>query len=266
MQRRFRLGTTSFIYPDHILPNVQKIGRFFDEIELLIFESQPAGVLPSGRQIAELAVLSRDLGVFYNIHLPTDVSLTHDLAAERQKAADVIARVVELCAPLDPSTHTLHLEMATDREKPDDLSAWQERAVDGLNRLLPRIASPRNLSVETLDYAPACLTPLVAAHDLSVCLDIGHHLKHGFDLTHSVRMFEDRLAMIHLHGVAGDGPGARDHAGLEHLDKVQRRQVMDLLKGYAGCVSLEVFNRENLNRSLTVLSQVFDDIPLPLPG
>lgn len=266
MKRWFRLGTTSFIYPDHILPNVQKIGRFFDEIELLIFESQPHGVLPSVKQIAELAVLSNDLGVSYNIHLPTDVSLTHDLAKERQKAADTIARVVELCAPLVPSTHTLHLEMAAEKEKPDTSSAWQERTMDGLKRLLPRISSPRILSVETLDYAPACLMPLVADHDLSVCLDIGHHLKYGYDLTHSFRMFEGRLAMMHLHGVAGDGPGARDHAGLDRLDLAQRHQVMDLLKGYTGCVSLEVFSRENLNRSLAVLSQVFDDIPLPLPG
>jgi hypothetical protein len=41
LPRLFRLGTTSFIVPDHIIPNVMKLGYFFDEIELLVFESDP---------------------------------------------------------------------------------------------------------------------------------------------------------------------------------------------------------------------------------
>ncbi|MFN2437534.1 MAG: cobamide remodeling phosphodiesterase CbiR, partial [Desulfotignum sp.] len=101
-------AATSFIYPDHILPNVRKIGAQFDEIELLVFESIPKTVLPGKAEIAELAALSRDLDVGYNIHLPTDISLTHGALHHRQKAADTIARVVALCEPLAPSTHTLH--------------------------------------------------------------------------------------------------------------------------------------------------------------
>ncbi|RLB86435.1 MAG: sugar phosphate isomerase/epimerase, partial [Deltaproteobacteria bacterium] len=61
--RPFRLGTTSFIYPDHLLPNVRQIGPFFDEIELLVFESQSKGVLPSRADIRELGQLSEDLGL-----------------------------------------------------------------------------------------------------------------------------------------------------------------------------------------------------------
>jgi len=72
----FKLGTTSFIFPDHIIPNVKKLGPFFDEIELLIFESQPAFVLPSKDEIKELLYLSQKHDLTYNIHLPIDVSLT----------------------------------------------------------------------------------------------------------------------------------------------------------------------------------------------
>jgi len=63
MKRVFRLGTTSFIYPDHILPNVRKTGALFEEIEILVFESIPETVLPQKTEIAELAALSRDLDV-----------------------------------------------------------------------------------------------------------------------------------------------------------------------------------------------------------
>ncbi|HAR34621.1 MAG TPA: sugar phosphate isomerase, partial [Desulfobacter sp.] len=68
MKKPFRLGTTSFIYPDHIIPNVKKIGAFFDEIELLVFESKPKEI-PSPDDVKELAGLSRDLNLTYNVHL-----------------------------------------------------------------------------------------------------------------------------------------------------------------------------------------------------
>ena len=38
----FKICTTSFIYPDHYIPNVKMLGPFVDEIELLVFESSTA--------------------------------------------------------------------------------------------------------------------------------------------------------------------------------------------------------------------------------
>lgn len=265
MKRPFRIGTTSFIYPDHILPNVQRIGRLFDEIELLIFESMPDTVLPEQTEIADLARLSETLDVTYNIHLPTDVSLTHTSAQARQHAAETLARVVDLCRPLAPSTHTLHLEMAG-HDTPGGLAAWQERALDGLERLMQYVPDPGIFSVETLDYPPDCLVPLLTVYDLQVCLDVGHHFRYGYDLTHSVARFQERIAVMHLHGVRTRDRETKDHVGLDLLTTNQLCQVIKLLKQYPGTVSLEVFDRSHLNRSLTVLSDVFDDIPALLPG
>jgi sugar phosphate isomerase/epimerase len=205
MKRPFRIGTTSFIYPDHILPNVRKIGRVFDEIELLIFESEPSTVLPDRMEITELARLSETLNVAYNIHLPTDVSLTHASCSARQHAADTIARVVDLCRPLAPSTHTLHLEMGG-ADTPENRTAWQARAEDGLERLMRHVPDPGIFSVETLDYSPDCLVPLLAAFELRICLDIGHHFRYGYDLNRSAALFQGRMAVIHLHGVTVQGP------------------------------------------------------------
>jgi len=265
MKRQFRLGTTSFIYPDHIIPNVRKTGPFFDEIELLVFESMPGAVLPTRRQIAVLADLSRELGVGYNVHLPTDVSLAGSAAKDRQKAADTMARVVELCATLSPSTYTLHLEMGLQREK-KDVAAWQACALDGLERLVPLLPDSRVISLETLDYAPVLLQPLAETHDLMICIDAGHHFRYGYDLAHSFAVFKDRLALVHLHGAACLEKGMKDHISLDHLDPHQIGLVRSLLADYAGPVSLEVFNRENLQRSLAVLSAMFNDIPSHLPA
>ena len=67
----FKIGTTSFIYPDHIIPNVKILGRYLDEIELLLFESTPDS-LPSKEEITTLATLATELDLTYHIHLPLD--------------------------------------------------------------------------------------------------------------------------------------------------------------------------------------------------
>ena len=107
---------------------------------------------------------------------------------------------------------------------------------------------------------------MLEAYGLQVCLDVGHHFRYGYDLQHSVDMFKNRIAVMHLHGVMVSGQKIRDHVGLDRLPLDQLCQTMDVLKTYEGTVSLEVFNRWDLNRSLAVLSDVFDEIPAPVPG
>ena len=72
----FRLATTSFIYPDHYVPNVKMLGPYFDEIELLLFESLQPDSLPDPTVIAQLSHLAEKYDLTYNVHLPTDISIT----------------------------------------------------------------------------------------------------------------------------------------------------------------------------------------------
>ena len=161
--RKFKLGTTSFIYPDHIGPNVKKLGRHFDEIELLIFESKPLAYLPSSAEIDELVKLSTDLSVTFNVHLPTDIFLASTSMVIRQDALDTLERVVTLVAPLCPTTHTLHLDLTTqDRlAGQDGILAFQERAIKGLERLAGRVPYPGKITIENLDFPPEILFPLL---------------------------------------------------------------------------------------------------------
>ena len=261
LDRPFRLATTSFIYPDHILPNVRKIGAWFDEIELLVFESQPKEVLPSRTEVRELGQLAQDLDLSYNIHLPTDISLTDPSGTQRAKAVDTLTGVMELFASLTPTTFTLHLPMDRGVATREDLAAWENRAKKGLELLVPRLADPGLISLETLWYAPACLQPLVEEFDLSLCIDAGHHFKYGHDLKTTFGAYADRIPVVHLHGVDFSGPTPKDHTRLDRLPDELFHLTTDLLSTYEGTVSLEVFNLENLNRSLAKLSRVFCNIP-----
>lgn len=260
--RPFRLGTTSFIYPDHIIPNVRKTGKFFDEIELLVFESLAEDVLPSQADVRELEVLGRDLDLGYNVHLPVDISLTAESALERQKAADILKRVVARFAPLAPTTCTLHLDMDRRLSDPDALAAWEEQARKGLALLVPGLDDPGLISVETLWYDPAILLPLVRDFGLSLCADAGHHFKYGYDLDQTFDGFQEAISIIHLHGADLTGDRPKDHIGLDRLSGAHFEQIVHHLSRFTGTVSIEVFNYPNLEASLKHLATVFSDIPV----
>ncbi|CCK82146.1 cobamide remodeling phosphodiesterase CbiR [Desulfobacula toluolica] len=260
----FKLGTTSFIFPDHIIPNVKKLGAFFDEIELLVFESMPEEVLPSKDDVKKLLELSQKLNLTYNIHLPIDVSLTCDDLKKRQTSADMLLKVIDLFTPLAPSTHTLHLDMPkgikTDKGNLRQLKDWEEKARQGLGALVSGLSNPGIISVETLDYPFSLVETLVEEFKTSVCIDVGHQIKYGHNLLKTFEKHQYRTSIMHLHGVDFSVPSGKDHTALDKLPEKHFRQVQFILENFEGVVSIEVFNLENLNRSLAFLSKIFKNI------
>lgn len=264
--RPFRLGTTSFIVPDHIIPNVIRLGPFFDEIELLVFESFPLDVLPSKADVKTLFSLAGDLNLTYNIHLPTDVSLSHESSRKRQAAANTLLRVMDRFDPLTPATHTLHLEMSPnvirDMGDPEKREGRLDNTREGLAVFLSGISDPSYISVETLDYPFPYVESLIKEFHLSVCLDAGHQIRYGHDLLQTFETHRSRIPLIHLHGVDSSGPEKKDHKALDLLSQEEILKIVRVLENFRGVVSLEVFNLENLTRSLSVLSRFFQDIPV----
>ena len=259
--RPFRLGTTSFIYPDHIVPNVKKLGPDFDEIELLIFESKPLEYLPPKADIDELARLSQEFSVTYNIHLPTDISLSHPSKAERQEGVDTVARVMELAAPLFPTTHTLHLDF-TDRDRTAGeagILRWQERVVNTLDQLASRIPDPSLITLETLDFPPEILFPAMDDTPMSLCIDAGHLIKYDYDIAALFERYQSRIPLIHFHGVDFSFDPPKDHQGLDKTPMERVSPTLEVLKRFTGVVSLEVFNRDNLTASVAWMERFFSE-------
>jgi sugar phosphate isomerase/epimerase len=257
----FKLGTTSFIFPDFIVPNVKKLGRFFDEIELLVFESHPKEVLPTKDDIKELLYLSHEHNLTYNIHLPIDVSLSSESKKKRLKASDTILQVMELFASLTPSTFTLHLDMPqdikNDIQNQEKMKRWQYNIRQSLDSIISRIANSEIISIETLDYPFSFVELFIEEFSMSVCIDAGHQIKFGYNLLETFDKHKLRTPVIHLHGVDFSGQHIKDHTSLDKLPKQYVSQIQTMLCDYTGVVSLEVFNLENLNKSLIFLSKIF---------
>jgi hypothetical protein len=64
--------------------------------------------------------------------------------------------------------------------------------------------------------------------------------------------------------VYSSGPKKKDHKALDLLSQEEILKIVRVLENFRGVVSLEVFNLENLIRSLSVLFRYFQDIPVDI--
>ncbi len=256
----FRLGTTSFIYPDHYLPNVRMLGPYVDEVELLMFESRWPDSLPDGETLAALADLGAEMDLGYNIHLPADVSLADPDPEGRQRAVSVMAQFISATAVLSPSGYALHLPFEGYAMDAGGIEQWQAAAAEGIAALLDAGAPAELLAVENLEYPFEWAAPLVEEFDLAVCMDMGHLILFGVDPAAFFRKWEPRVRLVHLHGVRslegllpGDGTG-QDHVGLDQMAVEYFPPVMEVLQRFRGGLSIEVFAYRHLVPSLQVLA------------
>ncbi|MDM8524034.1 cobamide remodeling phosphodiesterase CbiR [Desulfococcaceae bacterium HSG8] len=248
----FRLATTSFIYPDGYIQNVKMLAPYLDEIELLMFESAEKS-LPSERDIETLSLLAKESDLTYNIHLPVDVSLTDKNPSESRRALEAVRRVIELTAKLSPSTFTLHLPYDEPSRRKEDVRIWQDIAYKNVEALMSAGISSdaERISVETMNYPIEWAERIINDHHLSVCLDIGHLIRYGFDMEAVFDRYSDITSILHVHGVEN----GRDHIALNRLSEIRSDAVMKILKQFKGTVSLEVFSYKDLTASLTFLEE-----------
>jgi sugar phosphate isomerase/epimerase len=253
--RPWRLGTTSYVYPDHILPNVRRLAGVVEDVELVLFQSREADNLPDAATIAELAALRREHGLTFTIHFPTDRQLGHPDARERAAAVDQYRRVADLVQPLEPFAYILHPEGIAPGDGPDRLAAWQQEMVEGVERLVRHGIPPTLLALENLACPFGWCTLLLEAFELSCCLDVGHLWINGCDVAGHVQRWLPRTRVVHLHGVR-DG---RDHRSLTETDRPRLASFLASLRGppaFTGVVTLEVFSLEETAGSITVLREM----------
>jgi len=222
----FRLGTTSYILPDDILPNVRYLAGRVQDVELVLFEVDDGrNNLPSGEVVAELAALAEAHALTYTVHLPLDLRLGAGGDLGHVSLAKAKA-VIERTRPLNPWAYVLHLdgrELLAARDSADRArraAEWQDQAVRALE---------------------------VVAR----CVDIGHLWLDQQDPVPYLRSALPRTRVIHLHGV-----GQRDHQSLALIapDALDRVLAVLLAEAYAGVVTLEIFSQADLDGSVAALN------------
>lgn len=248
----FRVGTTSYILPDDILPNVEYLAPRVDDVELVLFETDDqGGNLPDSALRDRLSALAAEYDLTYTVHLPLDLRLDGGGAATDISLLKA-RRVIEATYDLRPFAYTAHLDGALLMRNPTaaELATWQANALHALEIVASWLDRPELLCIENVErWDPAAFAPVVEALPVGLAADVGHFWLQAADPLAYLDRWGDRVRVVHLHGIA-----ARDHASLAHVPPERLDAVVAHLHHcFEGVVTLEVFNQTDLESSLDAL-------------
>jgi sugar phosphate isomerase/epimerase len=248
----FRVGTTSYILPDDILPNVEYLAPRVDDVQLVLFETDEYGSnLPDAALRERLIDLARQHDLTYTVHLPLDLRLG-DGGAAADLSLVKAKRVIEATRDLRPYAYTAHLDGALLLQDPTaaELADWQANALRALEVVVSWLDRPELLCIENIErWDPAAFVPVVEALPVGLTADVGHFWLQGAEPVTYLDRWADRIRVVHLHGIAD-----RDHASLAHVPAERLDPVVRALQqAFTGVLTLEVFNRDDLDSSLAAL-------------
>ena len=247
----FRIGTTSYIIPDDILPNVRWLAGKVRDIELVLFDIDEYCNIPDEAQTAELVELAGSNGLSYTVHLPLNLNFSD---TERDISIIKAMKVINGTRMLDPLAYVCHLECKDIPESEGrDLRLWQDQRIRAMKALSEESGLSAEFAVENLESYPIEWNePVIRKCGTHACLDIGHLFLRQQDPVPIMRKWLPLTSVVHLHGV-----GTRDHQSLRHMPKEVIRTVLSELlhADYRGVVTLEVFNEADLQGSLEMISE-----------
>ena len=252
----FRLGTTSYIIPDDILPNARYLAGKVRDIELILFEVDDGpNNLPSAEVIDELLLIAQQHDMTYTVHLPLDLKLGED-GSEQDRSLIKAKRVIDCTRGLDPWAYVLHLDGRSVRTSTDAglIERWQDRSVRALEIVSEWAGSPEKLAVENLETYPLdFIQPVLDRIPVNRCADIGHLWLDGHDPIPYLQSALPRTRVVHLHGIA-----ERDHRSLAFMPQEKVADVWkELIKAdYRGVLTLEIFSEEDFVSSLNILGKI----------
>jgi len=165
----FRLGTTSYIIPAEILPNVRYLTDKVDDIELVLFESDETSNIPDRRTVEQLRSLADEYNLTYTVHLPLDSFLGSAKEPVRKTAVEKCRRIIERMKAVNPFSYVTHFHGDIRGHQPShDMNRWLDQHRVSIEELL-QFVEPRMLAVETLDYPYELIAPLIVEYDLATC-------------------------------------------------------------------------------------------------
>ena len=252
-----RLGTTSYILPADIIPNIRYLAGKVSDIELVLFESQGMSNLPDAESVKVMKALAEEHHLTYTVHFPLDIYPGSFEGPVRRRAVDTLLRVVDLTRDLPVFSYVLHLTPEGFGEVPSvNVPLWLGQLEKSLGELLAGSGlEGRMFSCETLSYPFSIVLPLVEEFSTSVTLDIGHVWRMGYDAVPVADELLPLARVIHLHGVEG----THDHQSLLKGDRGQigafLKQLVrqDALDGMERVLTLEIFSEDDFSTSKELL-------------
>lgn len=252
----FRLGCTSFVYPDDYVANAAALAESVDDIELLAFECDGSPSLFNPKTLRELDAIRQSSGITYTIHLPLDICPVSAAGSKRERYRRRVVEMIEHSALLNPYAFILHLYNGAG-ECRLQYSTWLGRVRELCRNVAAAVPGHEHrISIENVAYPYEWNRQPVEEFGFSYCCDIGHLWSRGEAFEGFAERFLDRTRVVHLHGVVS----GRDHRSLESMpDKQSISIVLDRLTDvFRGVVTLEVFREEYTIGSLNQVRKYWE--------
>jgi sugar phosphate isomerase/epimerase len=252
----FRLGTTSYIIPDDILPNARYLAGKVRDMELILFEVDDGpNNLPSTEVIDELSHIASKHDLTYTVHLPLDLKLGDD-GSEHDRSLVKAKRVIECTRRLNPWAYVLHLDGKSVRTSTDGelIRRWRDQSVRALELVSEWAGAAEKLAVENLETYPLdFIQPVLDRIPVSRCVDIGHLWLDDHDPVPYLQAALPRTRVIHIHGIA-----ERDHRSLAFMPHEKVRALWDELirAKYEGVLTVEIFSEDDFVSSMKVIERL----------
>ena len=253
---QFRLGCTSYVVPDNIVPNVEIVAPYVDDVELLCFEAPDRSYYIDEKTIDRLGELAQTYALSYTVHCPIDTKAGAVDEAERARFTEAFLKVFHLTAPLQPAGYVLHLEGLSRPASADETGAWQRRVTEVCHRITDGLTKEQRASVclENLDSPLELIEAIADQFGFSLCIDVGHLWRYRDDWDGYCNRALSRTKIIHLHGVKN----GTDHLSLEQHEVTQLSSFYDnMLRPYSGVVTLEVFSKQDVTESMKVMERLW---------
>ena len=258
----FRIGTTSYIIPDEIIPNVRFLAGQVQDVELVLFEADDGlNNLPDAATIQTLKELARKQQLSYTVHLPLDLRLAAE--GDQQHRSILLARkVIESTLDLDPWAYVVHLDGREIMNSANraDIAQWNDQAVRALEIVAELLPDARRLAVENLEKYPLGFWDEVLRRaPVSRCIDIGHLWYDGHDPLPYLEKHIEQARVLHIHGMV-----ERDHKSLSNVPIDELVRVIDFIQrsGFQGVMTIEVFGEEDFQSSMAALQAALKRLSL----
>lgn len=253
----FSLGTTSYIIPADIMPNVRALAPCIDDIELVLFQSPDYSNIPSQEDIKTLNELAATHQITYTVHLPIDRKAAASDALETELFCDGIKKIVNRCTALNPAAWILHLEGISGDAPPKEVSEWKKRCIETMENIKNIFPSPELIVIENLAYPWDWHHDIAVRYNTSLCCDVGHlWLNFQNQWQDHLKEMLPRTRVIHLHGTS-DG---KDHISLSVGNPQLIKRFFDIIRkySYSGIITLEVFNENDFTNSVEVIQRLWE--------
>lgn len=250
----FKLGTSSYIIQDDILPNVRFLKEKVDDVEIILFEYNNTDNIPSSETLRELSCIADENNLSYTIHMPLDLCLGSGNEKLRMESVEKSVRIIDIMRTLHPFSFVFHFNGDNRGSKPSlDIERWLYQHRRSLEQIL-KYVEPSKIAVETLEYPFEIIYDTISSLGLKICMDIGHIILCEYDLQWYIGKYLPETQVIHLHGVNK----SIDHKDITFLDEKTIAYVLTSIKESKTRIvlTIEVFSEEELYDSMKVMEKI----------